>query len=311
MKFEPDQILDCPNFGYPTRGTPGRKKPDGKTSYDVEGVCLHITGSDDWERTKNYLMRHGTNASYNYVIMADGKTIQLVNPDNAAYSHGGTTDPTWPLLKPNTNPNRYTCSIARTGSGRRWTYPQMAKTWIVIKYLAERYNFPVQWPHVFGHFEITTNRWYCPGVEFWGEIEQQLAFMNDNPVEDRKYIYRVFAGSFEHITNARNREHEVAKLSPVIEPQVVYNKFEGQKYFRVLAAEHYNLTRAHEAKAWFEDKGFGTFVVTKKIGTNVDLPFPGEEPEPKPEPKPEPELDVFRKLLRKLFELLKSYFDDL
>ena len=296
--------LDCPNFGYP-RGTPGRN------GYPVEGVCLHITGSDDWERTKNYLMKYGTNASYNYVVMADGKIIQLVPPENTAYSHGGVTEPTWPLLREGVNPNLYTASVARTGSGRRWTYPQMVSTWKLIKYLSDRFGFPVAEPYIFGHFMLTTGRWYCPGVEFWREIEKQLAYINDNPIEERELSYRVMVGSYKNLDYAKSQEYKIAQLSPVFEPEIVYNEYKGNHYYRVVGAEHYYLPRANEAKAWFKEQGFGVFIVAKERG--ADLPFPGEEPkplppEPKPPEEPKPEPEPWVKFFIALFEWVKNYF---
>ena len=283
----PHEVLNCPNFGYP-RGT------EGRNGYSVEGVCLHITGSDNWEEsTKDYLMRYGTNASYNYVIRENGHVIQLVHPDNAAYSHGGVTEPTWPLLKEGVNPNLYTASIARTGSGRTWTWPQWRATWKLLLELSDTYGFPLKEPYVFGHFHITTNRWYCPGVDFWESISNKLGVLTLG-ISERPVKHKVFAGSFTNLDYANDREHDIAKLSPVIEPKIVEVMIKGKQYYRVFVDEFYEELQAEKALEWLNNNGYNGFI-TEKVET--------EEAEKEPT---RDFIDVVIEFLEKLIKWLKK-----
>lgn len=296
----PDEVLDCPNFGYP-RSTLGRN------GHSVIGVGLHVTGSDNWEEsTKDYLMRYGTNASYNYVIRASGWIIQLVPPENAAYSHGGIRDATWPLLKSGVNPNLYTASIARTGSGRRYTYPQWISTWDLIYHLADLCGFPVKEPNIFGHFMITTRRWYCPGVEFWDSIERKLGKLNEQEKPEDTRLYRVFGGSFKNLEYAKRREHDISKLSPVLEPEIVYNKFLDRYFYRVLVAEHVKVDQAQKAVEWLEEHGYQGFITG---GKEVDLPFPGEEEDEEEEEKDDKnEIVRLLQILKEVVQRLLDFF---
>ncbi len=167
-----DEVYISPNFGYP-KGSSGRR------GHKIIGACVHISGAE-WQSNYNWIMNAVANASYNAIIKRDGAIVSLVPEQNAAYSHGRMNSPSWPLLKPGINPNLYTLSVARVGSDQnRWTPEQMVSTVKLLTYWSKKYDFPLERPYVFGHFEIdTTGRWYCPGKPFFDALIGELARQN-------------------------------------------------------------------------------------------------------------------------------------
>ena len=158
-----------PNFGYP-------KGSNGRNGHKIIGVGVHISGAE-WQSNYNWIMNPSANASYNAIILRDGKIVQLVPETDAAYSHGKIDKPSWPLLRNGVNPNLYTLSVARVGSNQNvWDSPQMDSMVRLILYWADKYNFKPEWPAVFGHKHIdSVNRWYCPGQPFLDELYKRLA----------------------------------------------------------------------------------------------------------------------------------------
>lgn len=163
-----DEVYRSPNFGYP-KGSSGRR------NQKIIGACLHITGAA-WQSNYSWIMNPSANASYNAIVKDDGKVACLVPEQNAAYSHGKIERATWALLKPGVNPNLYSLSLARTGSNQNtWTPQQLSSTIKVLKFWSLKYGFPLQRPHIFGHFEVDgVGRWYCPGRGFFDRVIEEL-----------------------------------------------------------------------------------------------------------------------------------------
>ncbi len=152
------------------------------------------------------MTRVGGTASYNVLVKRDGTAVMLVDPNDAAWSHGKINKPNWPLLKSGVNPNLYTLSICRVGSDqRKWDPPQMDTIVRIIKLWANEFDFPAKWPNVFGHKHIDgVDRWYCPGNPFLNELYVRLAVpdIEPKPVEDDEW-FRVVAGSYKDEQNAQ------------------------------------------------------------------------------------------------------------
>ena len=164
-----------PNFGYP-KGSKGRR------GQQIIGVGTHISGAE-WQSNYNWIMNPAANASYNAIILRDGRIVQLVPEEDAAYSHGKITKPSWPLLKSGVNPNLYTLSVARVGSNQNtWDAAQMNSMVRLIMYWAGKYSFKPEWPAVFGHKHIdSVDRWYCPGDPFLTELYKRLKLAAPSP----------------------------------------------------------------------------------------------------------------------------------
>lgn len=193
-----DETHLSPNFGYPRRGTKGRQ------GEKILGVGVHISGGE-WPGNLAWILNPKANASYNVLIKRDGKAALFVPPENAAWSHGAIKKPNWPLLKKGVNPNLYTLSISRVGSDqRKWDPPQMDTTVRIIKEWSKEYNFPAEWPHVFGHRHIdSVDRWYCPGDAFLKELWIRLAQEEVEPSPPSGGVmWRVIAGSYRDLHNA-------------------------------------------------------------------------------------------------------------
>jgi N-acetyl-anhydromuramyl-L-alanine amidase AmpD len=193
-----DEVKLSPNYGYP-RGTKGRN------GHKIIGACNHISGGE-YAGNIAWMMQAKASASYNVLVKRDGTPVMLVDPANAAWSHGKLNKYNWPLLKSGVNPNLYTLSIARVGSDqRKWDEPQMETIVRIHKEWAKQYGYPAEWPHIFGHRHIdSVDRWYCPGDEFLKELYVRLAIDDAPPVEeeDTDTLWQVIAGAYVNKQNA-------------------------------------------------------------------------------------------------------------
>ena len=249
-----DAYYESPNFGYP-RGTYGRN------GQEIIGAGLHISGGP-FSSTKNYIMQLRAEASYNALIDKDGSIISLVPEQNAAYSHGGINSPTWPLLKPNLNPNLYTLSVARSGTNQNtWTRAQLDSTVKLLKYWGGKYDFPLERPYVFGHFEITVRRRYCPGEEFFNKVIEELAKTEpeERPTTTLEWS-RVVAGSFRNEQYAVNRK-ESLKYVGIDAFIVPYVDSDNNTWHRVIAGSYRKPDNAVQQAKSLVNRGLSAFIV--------------------------------------------------
>ena len=193
-----DEFIKSPNFGYPRRGTTGRQ------GQKIIGVGVHISGGE-YPGNIAWLTNPKSTASYTVLVKRDGKAVQLVDESNAQWAHGAIRSSKWPLLKSGVNPNLFTLAISRVGSNQNlWDPPQMDTIVRIIRAWSKKYNFPAEWPHVFGHKDIdAVNRWYCPGDPFLKELYVRLAMDEaiPGPVPD-DVLWQVIAGTYADRQNA-------------------------------------------------------------------------------------------------------------
>ena len=256
-----DEVFKSPNFGYP-------KGSHGRNGQAITGICLHITGAT-WQSNYHWVMNPAANASYNAIVRDDGSVVSLVPEENAAYSHGRINRATWPLLKTGINPNLYTLSLARTGSNQRtWTREQLISTLDVLKKWGQYYDIPLKRPYIFGHFEIdSVNRWYCPGEGFFNRVITELAKIeapDADPALNSSW-FRVVAGSFRDLTNAKRRMDSIKNMG-IDGFLVAYSDPDANTWHRVIAGSYKDQGNARRHAANLINSGIDAFIVQFKEG---------------------------------------------
>ena len=198
--MEPKLMLS-PNFGYKNaNGATGGRGVKGRHGYKVGAIAFHVLGSESTQATQTYLMRPGTPASYNDLILKSGEWIILVDHGDPAWSNGAVNKPTWNGLKKMAsgayiNPNLYTHSICREGHNHhKPTEKQWQALIYVAKLRAQQHNLPLTRTSFIGHNDIdSVNRWYCPGSGFdWHE------FMQDVGAAPKRQEYVIIRGDTFH-----------------------------------------------------------------------------------------------------------------
>jgi N-acetyl-anhydromuramyl-L-alanine amidase AmpD len=124
----------------------------------------------------NWMQNPAAKASTHYLVLQNGRILQLVREQDTAWANGIANRPTWALYD-GTNPNRYTVSIEHENlSGGNLTAAQyQASLWLHQK-LIERWDIPITRDTIIGHNQIdTVNRPHDPGPEFpWDRLFKDL-----------------------------------------------------------------------------------------------------------------------------------------
>ncbi|MDI9466881.1 MAG: N-acetylmuramoyl-L-alanine amidase [Bacillota bacterium] len=149
--------------------TPGR---GGRTPL---AIVNHITGGLD-PGTRTWMQNPAATASAHYLILQNGRILQLVKDEDTAWAVGFVNRPSWPLYD-GTNPNRYTLSIEHENlSGGLLTEEQYQASLWLHQQLIERWHIPISRDHIIGHNQIdTVNRPQDPGPNFpWQRLFSDL-----------------------------------------------------------------------------------------------------------------------------------------
>lgn len=136
-----------------------------RDTYKPEAIVIHImagtlVGTDSWFQSKT------SSVSAHYGIGLNGEIHQYVQEDKAAWHAGVVTNPSWKLLKPDINPNKYTIGIEHEGQlDTVWT-PEMKKASAgLIADICSRWSIPIDRDHIIGHYQINAvNRPNCPAM---------------------------------------------------------------------------------------------------------------------------------------------------
>jgi N-acetyl-anhydromuramyl-L-alanine amidase AmpD len=171
-----------PNHGYPG-------------DYRPEAICWHITAGSG-ASALSWLTNPASNASANYLIMEDGKTYELVNPEagqqGAAWGNGQVDHPNManPLVASwvngGINPNRRTVSIEHAGQPHvPLTAAQVAASERLTAWLCQRFGIAPDRTHIIPHAYIDSiNRPNCPGfseVEWQSRVAAIAALVGGSP----------------------------------------------------------------------------------------------------------------------------------
>jgi N-acetyl-anhydromuramyl-L-alanine amidase AmpD len=119
----------------------------------ISDIVIHVTESSDKEALRFLLDRNNPRgASYHYLILRDGKVMNLVDEANIA------------LHDPGHNETTIGVGISAPGTEERLPQVEYQALLTLVAEIAKRHSIPVA--HVVGHREISPGRTDCPrGVD--------------------------------------------------------------------------------------------------------------------------------------------------
>lgn len=155
-------------------GTPNYRA--GRSGKKPLAIVNHITagyypGCLDWMKNP------ASQASAHFLVLRNGRILQMVKEEDTAWHAGIVTKPNWPLYD-GTNPNYYTIGIEHEGMPEDGlTDAQYQSTLWLHKYLMAKYpGITMDTNHIIGHYRIdSVNRPNCPGPKFlWDMLFSDL-----------------------------------------------------------------------------------------------------------------------------------------
>jgi N-acetyl-anhydromuramyl-L-alanine amidase AmpD len=154
--------IGCPSSNF-RKGRPFGLRP--------EAIVVHIMDGS-FSAGQSVFLDASTHKSAHYGISHRGEIHQYVDESDTAYHAGIVVGPTWPLLKPNVNPNFYTIGIEHEGRPDDiWPEAQMDASGSLVGEIAARWSIPLDPLHVIRHHQIRASK-TCPGN--WVTIEAIL-----------------------------------------------------------------------------------------------------------------------------------------
>lgn len=188
-------------------GSDKDKDPNANFSKGNDGrdaVVLHIMqggfdGSVDWfENFKSDVSAH-------FSIAKDGRIAQSVALSDSSYANGlsqnkqgkwlnvrgNVVKPTWPDLRPKSNPNRYTISIEHEGTtGEPLTPAMVASQTRLLRWLAAECGLVyVAGKTLIRHADLdTVDRKFCPGSAFDLEEIARMANMDNSKTAEQTLV---------------------------------------------------------------------------------------------------------------------------
>lgn len=128
-----------------------------------------------------------SHVSAHYCVAKSGEIHQYVQETDTAFHAGIVVNPTWPLLKPNVNPNFYTIGIEHEGlPDDIWPEVQMNTSAALVGEIARQWNIQLDDKHVIRHHQIRASK-TCPGsfITIEGILKRVPASQNGNSVQPR------------------------------------------------------------------------------------------------------------------------------
>ena len=120
--------------------------------------------------------------SAHYLVLRNGRILQLVKDEDTAWHAGAVTKPDWSLYD-ETNPNYYTIGVEHEGMPAvGLTEVQYQSTlWLYEELLAKYPAIELDINHIIGHYRIdSVNRTNCPGTKFpWVRLFADLKGENE------------------------------------------------------------------------------------------------------------------------------------
>lgn len=144
-----------------------------------DGVPLaivdHITAGS-YPGCMNWMQNPISGASAHYLVLKNGRILQLVSEYKKAWANGFVNRPNWKLYN-GTNPNNYTISIEHEAlGGEGLTEAQYQASLWLHKEVIRDWKIPVDADHIIGHYRIdSVDRPNCPGAKFpWERLFKDL-----------------------------------------------------------------------------------------------------------------------------------------
>ena len=152
------------------RQVPVKNFTKGRSGFKPRAVVLHITEGSSSSALGKVDERLGwfsdarSFASSHYLITERGEILQLVSERDTAWHCGRVVNPRWKGIIEGENPNQYTIGVEVATPNSKFMPPwkQWTATARLVKWICERYSFPLDELHVVNHNEIRQNK-SCPG----------------------------------------------------------------------------------------------------------------------------------------------------
>lgn len=237
-----DSIRDYGNYDLANRPEDG---------LDIRYIVIHDTEGSfesaiNWFQDQSY-------ASANYVIRSsDGKTVEMVNPEDAAWQAGN-----WYF-------NAHSLGIEHEGyaaEGATWYSEQMYQSSAeLVTYLAERYDVPLDREHIFGHDNV-------PGLT---PDAQTTMHWDPGPYWDWAHYFDLLGAEEEEVMPDKDdawEENGVVTIQPDFETNQPPVTYEGEELEKQPANFVYLHTEPDEDAPLFSDPathpdgGEGTTVI--------------------------------------------------
>ncbi|HHY28799.1 MAG TPA: N-acetylmuramoyl-L-alanine amidase [Desulfitobacterium dehalogenans] len=155
-------------------GTPNFRS--GRNGRKPLAIVDHITAGY-YPGCLSWMQNPQSQASAHYLVLKDGRILQLVKDENTAWHAGIVNRPDWSLYD-GTNPNYYTIGIEHEGMpGDGLTEAQYQSTlWLHKQLIAKYPAITADDQHIIGHYRIDSiNRPNCPGPKFpWSKLFADL-----------------------------------------------------------------------------------------------------------------------------------------
>jgi hypothetical protein len=138
-------------------GRPAGQRPEAIVIHVMDGT---LVGTDSWFNDP------ASKVSAHYGVGRRGQVHQYVKETDTAFHAGTVVRPTWPLYRPNSNPNFYTIGIEHEGRGldaNPWPEAQLQASLALAADIAARWNIPIDANHVISHRAIRASKPDCPG----------------------------------------------------------------------------------------------------------------------------------------------------
>lgn len=165
----------------------GRKDSSGRV-WKADVIVFHQTGGSELSPALNWYMNPGAQVSPNWLVDKDGTIYQLVDPENAAWCNGTTTNPNdnkyygYALSeivksrKTNANLYTYSAEFVHSGSGNITEAQKAAAVELIQEIIMPNMKVhgitpQIDRKHVIGHSEVTPKtrdpeKYNCPGKNF-------------------------------------------------------------------------------------------------------------------------------------------------
>lgn len=166
-------------------GTPNFRS--GRNGRKPLAIVNHITAGS-YPGCLSWMQNPASQASAHYLVLRDGRILQLVKDEDTAWHAGIANKPNWKLYD-GTNPNAYTIGIEHEGTDGELTEAQYQSTlWLHRQLMAKYPAIKPDSDHIIGHYRIdSVNRPNCPGPKFpWAKL---LADLKGGDEVDNIVIY--------------------------------------------------------------------------------------------------------------------------
>ena len=164
----------------PTIEWVGSKNFSSRAGNTPCAIVDHIT-SGSYPGCLKWMQNPISQASATYLVLKDGRILQLVKERDKAWANGIVNKPNWSLYS-GFNPNLYTISIEHEGmSGDVMPDAQYQSSLWLHKDIIARWKMPIDENHIIGHYRINSvDKANCPGSGFpWDRLFKDLKGGND------------------------------------------------------------------------------------------------------------------------------------